>query len=1037
MLKGDELAQRVVRRDDFDLAAVKVAGDPHYIDRNRLAGRGKGRAVPHDEREVALAGAGGTQRITVHRRVGVGHGHQFLRAPDHRTVGVHHEFSGDVGTHHKRLDPGGEILHRFIPVGLVRVGIRAELFDGGQIAAGQDIQVEVFLPSRLVHKLPLEDEAAFGADSGVEIEALGEVRGQVREIRLALRPLSVNRHRQLAQSAGGGAAFGGLQREGFLPGRVVQNHGRLGAPVGVGGQRDGLLIEHVGTGLAANGRPAFAGDGEGLAIGQRRRVARPYWPVDNRQGWVGGGLAGPQIAAVCVGAQIGNDRLLRRLVGLRHPRPGKGFLVLIIKLQRDRIAARGRRGQLGRASDQIVDVQGGLGRFILPLPDETDTGLRPVVVGQQERITAGIGRGPGAIDRQAIGELVENHPSRQRIGRGSGQRQRINAARTMHIVGAGHINRSADHHAAKRTAVEAQCIIGGIDLGCPTVVCGGPPRTIFWHQIRGDNLVGVCEIRRPGRQGGKAGMEPAHGPEHVLAVQITEVGVRGIRAGAFGGGIPPRREIPPPQRHLPVVICGGIVRGENGARGGGGIGEAFIGPLGVARGAVNVGRQGFHGRSEHGQRHRGLNLLARFHHIVEHLARGTVFPGHAEGAHRRAVVGFRITQQHIRIGGKVTAGRRHVQVIPQRIRLAADHDGVFLIRVVAREGGVILSINGAFGLEARQAPTAGVVRQDDPARRIIGIGQRIVGDHRRPVNRLKAVDRIADRVGRIDPHPPDFQDVIVGNGIDGNDGACIGRGEPDQEGVLVGRVVVGSGAVRADPACQITHPVAAGLPGGGKDAGSDEGLLGEIPRGGVGRKPRDGGPGAADQGHVMVISAGVVGHTARLVEGELHHQAGRPGRISAGGHTGLQLIGRQRRVPDPEVVQGTLGQRVAPPFRFANIVVGRGEVVGRGIGKNRARHINPIQKQGHGVLRGIIDGRQVRPLVQGYDLARSDAARIRAGRINPEKGIPRGSGSQRHHDRINPGAVAEIHQPRKVGVTRHIDPTFNGEAASIEIVPGG
>ena len=143
-------------------------------------------------------------------------------------------------------------------------------------------------------------------------------------------------------------------------------------------------------------------------------------------------------------------------------------------------------------------------------------------------------------------------------------------------------------------------------------------------------------------------------------------------------------------------------------------------------------------------------------------------------------------QQHIGCGGIAPERQRrrvrrgHVQIIPERIRLPAQHDRVFLVRVVARQGRIVLVIDAARRTVVIQRTAPGVVGQHDQ-RRIRRPLNGIVRNDGRPIDRLKTQVGIR----RVLPEPQDFQSVAARNGVHRNDRPLVRGRETVRERIHI------------------------------------------------------------------------------------------------------------------------------------------------------------------------------------------------------------------------------------------------------------
>ena len=104
---------------------------------------------------------------------------------------------------------------------------------------------------------------------------------------------------------------------------------------------------------------------------------------------------------------------------------------------------------------------------------------------------------------------------------------------------------------------------------------------------------------------------------------------------------------------------------------------------------------------------------------------GMVFPQDAIRPHGRAPVSrVGVGHQHEGLGG-VATGSRHIEVIPQRPELAVLLDRVFLIRIEADGGGIVLEIELTCRLVGREALGAEVGGHDQ----LVPDGTEFTGSH--------------------------------------------------------------------------------------------------------------------------------------------------------------------------------------------------------------------------------------------------------------------------------------------------------------------
>ena len=198
-------------------------------------------------------------------------------------------------------------------------------------------------------------------------------------------------------------------------------------------------------------------------------------------------------------------------------------------------------------------------------------------------------------------------------------------------------------------------------------------------------------------------------------------------------------------------------------------------PIGVHRGARRERRR-LHGQRQNGQRHRGLQDLARHRLVAENNAVERLLAQDLEDRHGRAFIRLRVVNQHV----LVRRGGEEVEVVAQRPRAAVDHQGVLLVGVVTGQRGVVLRVDGAFRLQRRQVAGARIARQHD-----------LLGG-RRPRQRVPLHHRGPVGGGERRPHrgiffvPPHLQGVFARQGVDPDDGALLGVVEAHDEGIEVG-----------------------------------------------------------------------------------------------------------------------------------------------------------------------------------------------------------------------------------------------------------
>ena len=495
-----------------------------------------------------------------------------------------------------------------------------------------------------------------------------------------------------------------------------------------------------------------------------------------------------------------------------------------------------------------------------------------------------------------------------------------------------------------------------------------------------------------------------HHPEAILPVTVREGGVVREGPASFGAG-PTRRQVAGRGRDLRVVV-----------------GDVDVGRRG---GQVCDRRQR---QRQHRQRHRRLELFPSLHDVVKHLTERRILPHHPEGPDRGTIVGLGVVEQNIRLGREAGAGD-DVEVVAQCIGLAADHQGMFFIRVVARLGRIVLRVNRALGLKAVEAAAAGVVGHHDRARGGVGPGQRVAPDDGRPIDRLKAVAGIPHRIGRVLPEPPDLERVRPGNRVHRDDRPRVGVGETLGERILVGSRMERSPAALKQVAGKIIARVAHFAHRRVNAAAHVGGLVevtGRTRLGQVSRREL----GSAIKRQVAAIAAAVVGHPAAFIERELHLQARRAGRVTAGLHVLLELVGRPGRGPDAKAVELGLRQGVGAPVGLADEIrrpVGvrrrfhGGGAAGGSVNVNREVGSGAVEHRGH--MHPLVE-RQRRGGVQ---------SRPRAGDIVSRVELPGGAAGQGQQNILGRCPIAAIQEPRPVSHFGHVHPRLDRVAAAIEV----
>ena len=181
-----------------------------------------------------------------------------------------------------------------------------------------------------------------------------------------------------------------------------------------------------------------------------------------------------------------------------------------------------------------------------------------------------------------------------------------------------------------------------------------------------------------------------------------------------------------------------------------------------------------HRQRQYGQRHRCLQDFAGLRRIKKLDAREGFVAQHFEDGHRRPLIGFDIINED-----KFFRRRGQIEIVAQRPGAAIEHEGVFLVGVVARQHRVVLVINTALRLQRGQVIGPGIAGQDNFRSR------------RRPTEFIFA--HIGRPIGRLDVRgrrytrlvPPDFQPIVTGQGVDADNGTALRLFKTHHEGVEV------------------------------------------------------------------------------------------------------------------------------------------------------------------------------------------------------------------------------------------------------------
>ena len=257
VLQGHQLAQRVLRRDHLDLAHVEVPARLEDVHRDRVAVLRDGKAVGLDHRDIAAARASRGQRIGIHGCLVALDHREVLHAHRDRRVLVRDVRARGVRVLHEGLKVRGQVVHQGVPVALVdRVIHRAKVAHRLQVRPAKHVEHRVIEPECGAVELALQHQGSLEAPVGIDIDALGEVRRQRREVHEAavhLRPhAGGNARQQIVVGQGRELGAGGIMQH--------DAHGRI-RDVG----RDGLLVHDAR-------RPHVPDAGE---VERRHRQRRP------------------------------------------------------------------------------------------------------------------------------------------------------------------------------------------------------------------------------------------------------------------------------------------------------------------------------------------------------------------------------------------------------------------------------------------------------------------------------------------------------------------------------------------------------------------------------------------------------------------------------------------------------------------------------------------------------------------------------------------------------------------------------------------
>ena len=387
VLQGQQLIERIGRWHHLELSGPEASGDAQDMHRHRLAGGREGPPIADDHRHHAITRAGGAQRIGVDRRFAAADLHHVADGDIRLEAGVRHELARHVRVFLEGVDHGDQPVHQVVPLGLlVRGRCGAEVEHRLQVLPGrraaQDVELQVLFAHRLVLELTFQHQGPPFTHVRVEVHAGGQMRrkvGKIGESLVGLREDARGQPGQLDRSQGGG-----------LHASRVDEHGAGSGQGEVGG--DGLLVEHLDTRLAADGRKAVERPGQGLPRLQDRRQDGPRRAVNNveRGGGLGIRHAGEGSGRGAPGSQVGHDAADRDRWAAG---PSEALFGLVVEAHPEAVGIRGSLGQERRTAGKghrlsvhglARDGQGTLGHL-------GATGLD----GQRER------RGPGMAIGQA------------------------------------------------------------------------------------------------------------------------------------------------------------------------------------------------------------------------------------------------------------------------------------------------------------------------------------------------------------------------------------------------------------------------------------------------------------------------------------------------------------------------------------------------------------------------------------------------------------------------------------------------------------
>ena len=471
------------------------------------------------------------------------------------------------------------------------------------------------------------------------------------------------------------------------------------------------------------------GQGEGFAYAHAWRVVGPGGAVGNGEGGAGDGVA--DVGAVGIfGPEVGQDG-----------------------------ADGGLRGEAA-AGDEEALAQG-----VIPLHAEAGAGLAGADPVHLESL-AGDGDG---IEAEGVDGFA--YP----IGGGAD------------VEGEGLPGTGAGVADGEETvAAEAAVLVAPHELGAD-VGRGFEAYLDGGHAAAGEGGQGIGEEKRVAVTGGGAAVGAAGDGEGadvavdrpvtegvgVVELGIGERGDGGGERGVFGAVV--RTTVNP-------VVAFAVFEGKagvgGGGAGGGGLGRVEIGVGGDFEIAGDESG-GVEGQRQLGQRHRRVDDGTGGDGVMEGIG-GVLTPDLVGGHGGPTVGGVGVLDQDAGKGSEGGAGG-DVEIIAQGVGAAGEEKGVFLVGVVAGLGGVVLVVDDALSLSGGQVAGAGVGGEHDLG--FVGaVGDDVAADFGGGIK----VGEFTGGGGDFF-EPPDGERVgVAGEGVDGDDGAGLGDGHADREGVLVG-----------------------------------------------------------------------------------------------------------------------------------------------------------------------------------------------------------------------------------------------------------